>query len=124
MLLTDSLILIQLVYCVIALLQLVYLYFYAKRRYKWLDLKAKPDFSAISQKIKETESMLSVHNILLEMIPAWAEESPEKWIPELEETVAEAQEALENLKRLQYGLQELAAELERLSARAAQLLPD
>lgn len=50
LLLTDSLILIQLVYCVIALCQLVFLYFYAKRRYKWLDLKAKPDFEAISQK--------------------------------------------------------------------------
>lgn len=50
LLLTDSLILIQLVYCIIALLQLGYLYFYAKRRYKWLDLKAKPDFDAISQK--------------------------------------------------------------------------
>ena len=50
LLLTDSLILIQLVYCVIALIQLVYLYFYAKRKYKWLDLKAEPDFEAISQK--------------------------------------------------------------------------
>ena len=50
LLLTDSLILIQLVYCIIALVQLVYLYFYAKRRYKWLDLKETPDFGAISQK--------------------------------------------------------------------------
>ena len=50
LLLTDSLILIQLVYCIIALVQLAFLYFYAKRRYKWLDLKAKPDFEAISQK--------------------------------------------------------------------------
>ncbi|MBQ7040013.1 MAG: hypothetical protein IJN39_05540 [Clostridia bacterium] len=50
LLLTDSLILIQLVYCIIALIQLSYLYFYAKRRYKWLNLKAKPDFEAISQK--------------------------------------------------------------------------
>jgi len=48
--LTDSLVLIQLVYCVIALFQLGFLYFYAKRRYTWLDLKAKPDFQAISQK--------------------------------------------------------------------------
>ena len=48
--LTDSLILIQLSYCVIALLQLAYLYIYAKRRYKWLDLKVKPDYEAISQK--------------------------------------------------------------------------
>lgn len=50
LLLTDSLILIQLVYCLIALIRLVYLYFYGKLRYKWLDLKAKPDFAAISQK--------------------------------------------------------------------------
>ena len=50
LLLTDSLILIQLVYCVLYLTQLGFLYFYAKRRYKWLDLKAKPDFAAISQK--------------------------------------------------------------------------
>ena len=50
LLLTDSLILIQLVYCVIALCQLAFLYVYAKRRYRWLDLKQKPDFDAISQK--------------------------------------------------------------------------
>ena len=50
LLLTDSLILIQLVYCIIYLAQLAYLYFYARRRYKWLDLKAKPDYEAISQK--------------------------------------------------------------------------
>ena len=51
LLLTDSLILIQLVYCIISLLQLSFLYFYAKSRYKsWLNLKVKPDFEAISQK--------------------------------------------------------------------------
>ena len=50
LLLTDSLVLIQLVYCIIALVQLVFLYLYAKRRYKWLNLKAKPDYDAISQK--------------------------------------------------------------------------
>lgn len=49
-LLTDSLILMQLVYCIMYVAQLSFLYFYAKRRYKWLDLKAKPDFQAISQK--------------------------------------------------------------------------
>ena len=50
LLLSDSLILIQLVYCVISLAQLVFLYGYAKRRYPWLDLRVKPDFEAISQK--------------------------------------------------------------------------
>ena len=55
--------------------------------------------------------MLSVHNILLELIPAWAEESPERWIPELTETVAEAEEALENLKLMKMALEELSIEL-------------
>lgn len=50
LLLTDSLVLIQLVYCLICLAQLAFLYCYAKRRYTWLDLQAKPDFEAISQK--------------------------------------------------------------------------
>ncbi len=50
LLLTDSLVLIQLVYCIMSLAQLVFLYVYAKRRYKWIDLKANPDFDAISQK--------------------------------------------------------------------------
>jgi hypothetical protein len=50
LLLTDSLILIQLVYCLMYLAQLGFLYFYAKRRYRWLDLRVKPDFEAISQK--------------------------------------------------------------------------
>ena len=50
LLLTDSLVLIQLVYCVIALGQLFYLYRYAKRRYTWVDLGSEPDFVAISQK--------------------------------------------------------------------------
>ena len=34
----------------IALGQLACLYFYAKRRYQWIDLKTTPDFNAISQK--------------------------------------------------------------------------
>ena len=50
LLLTDSLVLIQLVYCALAVSQLLYLYAYARRRYKWLDLKEKPDYTAISQK--------------------------------------------------------------------------
>lgn len=50
LLLTDSLVLIQLVYCLMYLVQLAFLYFYAKRRYTWIDLKAEPDYKAISQK--------------------------------------------------------------------------
>ena len=48
--LTDSLVLIQLVYCLISLVQLGFLYIYAKHRYKWLNLKVTPDYNSISQK--------------------------------------------------------------------------
>ncbi len=47
---TDSLLLMQASYCALSLLQLGFVYVYAKRRYKWLSLKAKPDFEAISQR--------------------------------------------------------------------------
>ncbi len=72
------------------------------------------DMIRISAEIKQNEEMLSVHNLLIEMIPTWAEQSPESWIPELEETVAEANEALLNLKALQSALEELADELEEV----------
>jgi NTP pyrophosphatase (non-canonical NTP hydrolase) len=65
----------------------------------------------ISAKIRENEEMLSVHNLLLEMIPTWAEESPERWLPELEDTLEEAYEALDRLRKLKGALEELALEL-------------
>ena len=70
------------------------------------------DVEQIAAKIEETSDMLSVHNVLVEMIPLWAEESPEKWIPELEETLMEAASALETLKELKETLLELREELE------------
>ncbi len=48
--LTNSLILIQLVYCALSLAQLAYVFIRAKRRYTWLDTTAEPDYSAISQR--------------------------------------------------------------------------
>ena len=50
LLLTNSLLLIQLVYCILSLLQLGFIYIHAKRRYKWLNVKAEPDYQAISQR--------------------------------------------------------------------------
>ena len=50
LLLTNSLLLIQLVYCILYLLQLYFVFIKAKRRYDWLDVKSKPDFTAISQR--------------------------------------------------------------------------
>ena len=72
------------------------------------------DMICISARIRENEEMLSVHNLLIEMIPTWVDQSPERWIPELEATVAEATDALENLKRLQLALEELRCELEEV----------
>ena len=48
--LTNDLLLMQLSYCILSLLQLLYVFIQAKKRYSWLDLKAKPDFEAISQR--------------------------------------------------------------------------
>ena len=55
------------------------------------------DMTRISRTIRENEEMLSVHNLLIEMIPEWADKSPETWIPELEEIVDDANEAMDNL---------------------------
>lgn len=50
LLFTNSLVLMQLTFCLLSLLQLGYVYWQAKRRYTWLDVKAEPDFGAISQR--------------------------------------------------------------------------
>ena len=49
-LLTNNLLLMQLSYCIISLLQLFYIYIYAKKRYKWLNVNTVPDYEAISQR--------------------------------------------------------------------------
>lgn len=49
-LLTNNLLLMQLSYCILSLMQLFYIYVHAKRRYKWLSVKTKPDYEAISQR--------------------------------------------------------------------------
>ena len=72
------------------------------------------DMTRISRTIRENEEMLSVHNLLIEMIPEWAEKSPEAWIPELEEIVADANDAIDDLKRLKLALEALSEELEEV----------
>lgn len=58
LLISDNLILIQATYCIAPVVQSAFILFYVKRNYKWLDLRAKPDFRAISQK-----SAVLVHQI-------------------------------------------------------------
>ena len=70
------------------------------------------DINRISYEIQETEKMLSVDNVMLESIPRWAEESPEEWIPKLEEVIADADEGLERLLVLKDELELLKIEME------------
>ena len=48
--LTNDLMLMQLSYCLLYLLQLFYVYIHAKKRYQWLRLDAEPDYEAVSQR--------------------------------------------------------------------------
>ena len=72
----------------------------------------KRDMARIKREIEEADEMLSVRNVLTEMIDELATEEPARWIDELEDTVAEAREALERLERLRDALAELSVELE------------
>ena len=70
------------------------------------------DMTRISKQIKEADEMLSVRNILVEMLSECAGHEPEKWIPELEELVEEARAALDMLNGLKSALYELSLEFE------------
>ncbi len=72
----------------------------------------KRDMARIVRQIKEADEMLSVRNILTEMLDELATEEPARWIEELEATVREAREAMDRLERLHDALSELAVELE------------
>ena len=70
------------------------------------------DMTRISKQIKEADEMLSIHNILVEMISECTIGDPVKWISELEEIVAEARSSLDDLKRFNSALDALSSELE------------
>lgn len=70
------------------------------------------DMTIISKQIKEADEMLSVRNILVEMLSECARGDPERWIPELEELVADARASLDSLTRLKSALSLLSDELE------------
>lgn len=50
LLLGFNVVILQAVFFAINLLQMIYITIHIKKHYKWLDIKAKPNFSAISQK--------------------------------------------------------------------------
>ena len=77
--------------------------------------EVREDIAEISERIKEAEEMLSVHSIIVNVLSEWAIMEPKKWISELEESVSQAREAIENLARLGEALEELRAELGDIS---------
>ena len=74
------------------------------------------DITEIKRLIADADEQLTVRSVLMEMISVWADESPEKWLPELEETVNEARCALESMKDLKSTLDSLLFELEEAKA--------
>ncbi len=70
------------------------------------------DMTEISKQIKEADEMLSIRNILVEMIYECSVGDPAKWIGELEEIVREARESYETLLRLKSTIDDLSDELE------------
>ena len=70
------------------------------------------DIRKITAKIKEADEMLSVRSILLDLLGECSVSDPLKWIPELRETVEEAEKSLRALVRLRESLSFLEQELE------------
>ena len=71
----------------------------------------KSDIMKISVQIKETTSMLNIRDMLLNILMSERLDSPEKLIPELEDTIAEARQALDSLRNLNEELNSLEEEL-------------
>lgn len=71
----------------------------------------KADISRIGAEAREIEEMLTVRDLLLELVSSSEKSEPSKWIPELEEITLEAREALDRLTYLSERLDELREEL-------------
>lgn len=72
----------------------------------------KRDISLISSQIRGMDEMLSIRNVLAEMLDRYALQDPEQWIPELQRMTDEAAETLERLQRFKQTLDGLHNELE------------
>ena len=75
------------------------------------------DISEISQKIEETNDMLNIRALLVDILVSDRADAPETLIPDLEEAIGEARCALGSLKRLNEELSLLEEELEEARCR-------
>ncbi len=69
------------------------------------------DMREIRERIKDTDEMLNIRGLLLEILTSARAEDPKVIIPELYEAITEASEALGNLKKLNEELRVLSEEL-------------
>ena len=70
------------------------------------------DVTKISKQIKEADEMLSVRNILVDMIYMCTVGDGDSWISELEELAFQTRKSCEGLSRLTNAINDLSAELE------------
>lgn len=70
------------------------------------------DMTKISKQIKEADEMLSVRNILVDMIYRCTVGEGESWISELEALACQTRKSCEGLERLTSAINDLSAELE------------
>ncbi len=71
----------------------------------------RSDISEIKRKISETNSMLNIRSVLIEILTGERADSPKSLIPELEEAICEARDALDELRELEEELSGLEEEL-------------
>lgn len=45
-----NVIFVQLIYCVVSLVQMLFIYLYVRKRYPWVNVRVKPDLAALNQK--------------------------------------------------------------------------
>ena len=69
------------------------------------------DIRVINVKIKETNAMLNIREMLLDILTSDMQNNPEKLIPELEAALEEAKNAINELSELEEELSELEEEL-------------
>ncbi len=70
------------------------------------------DIRVINVKIKETNAMLNIREMLLDLLLNDSQNTPDKLILELEAALEEAKSAIEELSLLEEELSELEEELE------------
>ena len=65
----------------------------------------------VAEMVSEVNERLNVRSMLMWLITEYADAEPCRWIPELEDTLARAQDAVRELEELKAALEDLRAEL-------------